>query len=210
MRGWSRRQAIRWAGFVDSVRTPAERYPEDEIWLRTCYFDRDGNSTDAAHKALFAASDLPQEEELLFDDVTRYNYGSDWQRIFSRIPQFVCAHIGVEEFENIKAEALAEGRMNEEYDKAEVEEGGYNLSEDGAHWSDLYSWYHAVNSLGVIWVADQEALETGNVLMAWFDECGRTVRQARTPGSHTLGGNPKRIRPGTGESRERTSTLAGR
>jgi hypothetical protein len=88
---------------VDSVRTPAERHPEDEIWLRTCYFDRDGNSTDAAHKALFAASDLPQEEELLFDDVTRYNYGSDWQRIFSRILQFVCAHIGVEEFENIKA-----------------------------------------------------------------------------------------------------------
>jgi len=66
------------------------------IWIRTCYCDRDDNSTDAAHKALLEGLWIKEimhdrsEGTVALGDVTLYGYGPDgWQRIFNRIPELI-------------------------------------------------------------------------------------------------------------------------
>jgi len=39
----------------------------------------------------------------------------------------------------------------------------------------------------VIWVADEEALLTGEVLIAWYDDCVRIVRSSRMPPDYIQG-----------------------
>ncbi len=59
----------------------------------------------------------------------------------------------------------------------------YSQSEDGTDWTDLYSGVQWVSTTGAIWVADAEALQSGEVQIAWFDDCGRIMRSGRLPSS---------------------------
>ena len=166
-----------------SIRSPNERNASEYTWLRTCYFDKDGNSTDVAHEHLFGQSSLHRDTEelvggrILFDDSTRYDYGPGvWQQIFTRIPQLVDTYKSPEIVEQNKAEAMEEAQsayavehFHDSEDEGETESGLLQLYA-GAHWESV---------VGVTWVADEEALETGKVLIAWYDDCGRIVRWNR-------------------------------
>jgi hypothetical protein len=163
------------------VRSTAERMASRIIWLRTCYFDKDGHTTDEAHENLFKRSDFFYNPELFqgstvcFDDATRYNYGpGGWQKIFTRVPQLVDNHHPPEEIEMRKAEALEEAHYAEDNPSlnrySEADESDWTLNYSDFHWSSV---------IGVIFVVDEEAIETEEVLLAWYDDCGRVVRSCR-------------------------------
>lgn len=162
------------------VRTPAERKANDIIWLRTCYFDKDGNTTDEAHENLFKQSDFFYHPEffegsnVLFDDVTRYNYGPEWQKIFTRVPELVETDRPPEELEREKAEAIEEAHYAEDHPS----ENMYSES-DESDWELHWSGFHRSCVVGVMFVADKKAIKTGEVLLAWYDDCGRIVRSGR-------------------------------
>jgi len=106
-----------------SICTFSERNGSEFRWLQTCYFDKDSNSTDQAHDGLFKKPglqyipELVEEGSLLFDDVARYNFGSDWQKIFSRIPQLVDTFCDPESFAKGKSNALQEVHDIEEAER---------------------------------------------------------------------------------------------
>ena len=163
------------------VRSPAERNANHIIWLRTCYFDKDGNTTDEAHENLFKRSNFFYNPELfesftvLFDNARRYNYGpGGWQKIFTRIPQLVDNSHPPEELERRKAEALEEAQYAEDNPSLNT----YSEAEE-SDWILIYSSLHWLSAAGVIFVVDEEAIETGEVLLAWYDDCGRVVRSCR-------------------------------
>jgi hypothetical protein len=179
-----------------SVRPFHEREVSQHIWLRTCYRDRDGNSTDAAHEALLEGSYIQEnmhnhgDGTLILDDATLYDYGpGGWQRIFNRIPELIHDPYDPESYDRRKAEALEEALESEAAEDEELEEGGYTKSEDGMHWSDHYEYLQYLSARGAIWIADEEALcvqppKKRKLLIAWFDECGRVVRWNRMRSRH--------------------------
>jgi hypothetical protein len=164
---------------------------EPPIWLRTCYRDGAGHSTDAAHVALLKGSwmefnaPLPHHTQV-FDDSTLYDDGpGGWQRIFTRIPELLENGYDPESYDQLKADAIQGALEAEEEEDAELEEQGYTKSEDGMDWTERYEYVQYASVVGVIWVADDEALrhqqlpESGKLLIAWFDDCGRVVRWNR-------------------------------
>lgn len=171
-----------------SVRPPHERAVAEHIWLRTCYRDRNGNNTDAAHEALLKGSwieetmhDLSQGTSVL-DDATLYDHG--WQRIFNRIPELINNPYDPDSYDQRKAEAIAEALEDDANQDTELGEQGDTESYDGTRWLDRYGHVQYLSALGVMWVADEEALcaeppKRRKLLMVWFDECGRVVRWNR-------------------------------
>jgi len=172
-----------------SVRPSSERSLGSPTWLRTCYRDVDGNSTDAAHEALRKPSEEfsgpnPYGKTRIFDDATLYDFGcQEWQHIFTRIPEILDAsRFDADYYDQRKAEALQEAIENDEQEDAELEEQGYTKSEDGLHWSEIFQPVHYASQVGHIWVADEKAIRSGKLMVAWFDDCGRVVRYNRVPG----------------------------
>lgn len=162
-----------------SFRSPQERSPAEEIWFRTCYFDAEGNTTDAIHNQLFEQSVMYQDPVrmqpgcLLYDDAARYNYGSEWQKIFMRIPQKLRITQTPEAFERRKAQAIESVRNWKEA------EAGSGDPEYQSQLDVLCSTYQSTNVVGMIYVADEEAFASGELLIAWYDEWGRVVRSNR-------------------------------
>jgi hypothetical protein len=156
-------------------------------WLRSCYFDRNGNSTDEAHASLLRRSGLQYMPELtddgpfLFDDATCYNYDSEWQKVFSRIPRLVDSRVSPEDLEKRKATRATERAEAQDQKEAENYHLDPETSSQSSQSSDEidYSSYHWDSVVGVIWIADSEALRSGKALMAWYDDCGRVVRSIR-------------------------------
>jgi hypothetical protein len=139
------------------------------IWLRTCYHE----DSDEAHQRLLDRLNWDQAlelEELILDDVALYDYGDDWDRIFEVVP------------ERLLEELLDDKRLRDapEIRKAPVREEQHKLDIEGV--ADLKQatvrlHYHAVRKY--LFVADKTALDTGKVLVVFFDDCGRMVRQSR-------------------------------
>ncbi|MCJ1432898.1 hypothetical protein MMC27_002256 [Xylographa pallens] len=171
-----------------SVRSHSERRVSTPVWLRTCYRDHDGNSTDAAHKALRMSTEGFYEPDAqghthVFDDAMLYDYGSqDWQRIFTRIPELLSAKgCTADYYEQGKAAAVQVAIEADDEEDVELEEQGYTKSEDGLHWSEMFQGVHYASVVGEIWIADEEAINSGRLLMVWFDDCGRVIRWVRMP-----------------------------
>ena len=171
-----------------SVRSPAERVVSAPFWLRTCYRDRDGHSTDAAHEALIECTEEFREPGThggthVFNDAMLYDYGPyAWQQIFTRIPELLSQKgCRADYYEQRKAEAIQEAIEADEEENAELEEQGYTKSEDGLDWSEMFQGVHYASVVGEIWVADEEALQSKKLLLAWVDDCGRVIRWTRLP-----------------------------
>ncbi|MCJ1384751.1 hypothetical protein MMC17_007869 [Xylographa soralifera] len=172
-----------------SVRPSSERMISAPSWLRTYYRDHDGNSTDAAHEALKKSTEefyQPHPEGMthVLDDAMLYDYGpEDWQRIFTRIPELLFEkNFTADYYEQRKARAVEAAIEADEEEDAELEEQGYTKSEDGLHWSEMFQGVQHASAVGEIWIADEEAINSGKLLMAWFDDCGRVIRWVRMPG----------------------------
>jgi len=115
---------------------------------------------------------LPHHTQV-FDDSTLYDDGpGGWQRIFTRIPELLENGYDPESYDQLKADAIQGALEAEEEEDAELEEQGYTKSEDGMDWTERYEYMQYASVVGVIWVADDEALrhqqlpESGKLLIA--------------------------------------------
>lgn len=142
------------------------------IWLRTCYDE----GTDEAHQKLLDVLDEElalEVKENILDDVALYDYGDDWRRIFEVVP------------ERLFGEMLDDADMRDTPEKHEtpIREAQRNLHIDEVADTDAFKQatarlhYDAI--CNYLFVADKVALDTGTVLIVFFDDCGRTVRQSR-------------------------------
>ncbi|KAM0717801.1 hypothetical protein Q7P37_006133 [Cladosporium fusiforme] len=142
------------------------------IWLRTCYDE----GTDEAHQNLL--NELNQElalevDENILDDAALYNYGDDWRRIFEVIPERL--------FEETLDDANAMPTPEEH--EARIREARRNLDIDEVADIDAFKQatarLHSEAVCKYLFVSDKVALDTGKVLIVFYDDCGRTVRQSR-------------------------------
>jgi len=142
------------------------------IWLRTCY----GEGTDEAHQGLLRELnvDLALEmEENILDDAALYDYDDDWHHILEVIPERLFEEIwdGVDMWE-----------APEEHE-ARVREARQNLDVDDVTdmnvWKQATARFHYEAVCKYLFVADKVALDTGRVLVVFFNDCGGTVRQSR-------------------------------
>lgn len=172
-----------WQNILSPLRTPSQRTlarptsntegldPFGIVWLRTHYED-----SDDAHAELLQDLNIEMglaQERNVLDDEALYAYGDDWSRIFEVIPErlfFVTPEVDEslldvarEYDEKIRALRSAFPRQSFEGDefRGETEE--------------LHFW----TTVNYIFIADKTALETGEVLVAFFDDCGRVVRSTR-------------------------------
>jgi hypothetical protein len=139
---------------------------------------------------------LDQEENIL-DDAELYSYGDDWAAILEVLPEFF--------FERLKEYVIStevdcntalrthlghELRLRESHQHCIVSQpptaqeqdaslSGGDLGED--KFLDAVRELHYDATMMYIFVADKEAIETGEVAVLFIDDCGRVVRHKRMP-----------------------------
>lgn len=150
------------------------------IWLRTCY----KSGSDNLHTKLLSLFDRDLADMVntymygvevshILDDSSLYNYGSDWSRIFVRVPEVAQGMMGpigegsIKEVEHMVKDAQIEAVR--EFEEDEIEE----LQEPD------YTKMQSLCVTNFLFVEDEEALNTGKVLIVWLDERGRIIRQCR-------------------------------
>lgn len=169
------------------VRTSGERQAGGLSWLRTYY----GPDSDMAFAALLAARPDPPELPM-FQDADRYDYGREWERVFTRMPEMLDPYRPrtPEQYATANREALEQCVQAEREEREAVEEEGADWDEDGPWWMDLYSAYHYKAQAGLIAIADEETLRAvppanGKVLVVWYDVMGRAVKSTRLSAQET-------------------------
>ncbi|KAF1821428.1 uncharacterized protein K489DRAFT_247871 [Dissoconium aciculare CBS 342.82] len=198
-----------WNEILAELRTEGQRrhsvsrqHPWSFIWLRTYYAD----GSDAGHKALLDELNweiaLHQEENIL-DDAALYSYGDDWTAIFEVLPEFFFEMLGeyVMRRDNImssptdldralKSHLGHELLVRECYQRCAVRQpptareqdaglsGGYP---GGNEFQDAVIELHYDAAATYMFVADKEAIETGEVAVLFIDDCGRVIRHNRIP-----------------------------
>jgi len=142
------------------------------VWLRTCY----GEGTDEAHQRLLSGLNLDlalEMEENILDDAALYDWGDDWRRIFEVIPE--------RSFEEVLDDGDA--RAAREEHEAWIQEAQRELDIDEVDDIDALKEgtmkFHFRAVCRYLFVSDRVALDLGEVLVVFYDYCGRTVRQSR-------------------------------
>jgi hypothetical protein len=172
-----------WEEILSPLRTPPQRSlasptsdddgldPFGIIWLRTHYED-----SDDAHAELVQDLNIDMgiaREQNILDDVARYSYGDDWSRIFEVIPERLFA-ITSDVSEALLNEAREyDARIQSLRNEMPARDTGEN--EFTMQLEKLHFW----STVNYMFVADKQALETGKVLVAFFDDRGRVVRTFR-------------------------------
>lgn len=148
-------------------------------WLRTCYEPFSEESWTEIQSHLEGKFRRPP----IYNDLSLYNFGSNWEKIFLRLPQLLDNTCSVEEYEEDAEEALQAGIEAESFDPQVAKESGYNPVEDENPWVNFYSDYHMQLVAGRIHIVDAITLasgpDIGTVLVVWFDQCGRAIRYSR-------------------------------
>lgn len=182
---------------------PSAFHPEgfesfDIIWLRTCY-DIDAGER---HQELLDKLDIVlalDVEQNVLDDQTIYDYGDDWSRIFEVMPERLFCIAGASDSIGFMRE-VEDGDAKIRQCKIDVEAGEFeSLRMEEASRSHLPGKHrpetddeieasiyrakthrlHHASIVNYLFIADKEAMETGKVLIVFFDDRGRSVRQAR-------------------------------
>lgn len=171
------------------LRVPASQrrgLASDGFWLRTCYKPGSDAAFTAAREACLSDLSL----SIVLDDAGLYDFGDDWQRIFSVMPQLLtCSGMtDAQTYREAKETALQEAKQAVIDDREIAVESGYDPYEDAAPLPVLYGWYHWACATGYIFILDDATLETGDevddddrgkVLAVWYDEYGKIVRSTR-------------------------------
>jgi hypothetical protein len=143
------------------------------IWLRTCYDE----GTDQAHQNLLNVlnEELALElKENILDDAALYDYGDDWRRIFEVVPERLLQELLND---NVGSQTVSQKRQ------APMRGMLRNLDIDDV--SNTNAWkieivrLHLSVTRNYLLISDKVALDTGKVLVVFFDDCGRTMRQSR-------------------------------
>lgn len=148
-------------------------------WLRTCYQP----STDAAFSEIEACLNAKGDYSI-FNDASLYDFGSNWEKIFLRMPQLLESYQSAEEYEESAKKAIEVGIEAEAEDAEQCEADGYDPEEDGLPWPCFFGDYHMARIMGRIYIVDAKTLASegrhaGKVLAVWYDECGRVIRSYR-------------------------------
>lgn len=145
------------------------------IWLRTCYDE----GSDEAHQKLLDELNWDtalEVEENILDDAALYDYGDDWHRVFEVSPE----RLGFAETPDD-----LEGMTTPEQHETSLLEAqrAFNIAIDSFTDKEALKFataqLHSQAVSNYLFVADKVALDTGKVLLVFYDDCGRTVRQAR-------------------------------
>jgi hypothetical protein len=142
------------------------------IWLRTCYDE----GTDEAHQKLLNVlnEELALElEENILDDAALYGYGDDWRRIFEVVPERLLEESLRDNHNSQTASEERQAPMREMLRNLDIDE----VTTANA-WEIEIVRLHLQAARNYLYVSDKVALDTGEVLVVFFDDCGRTVRQS--------------------------------
>lgn len=147
------------------------------IWLRTCYDE----GTDEAHQRLLSElnQDLALEvEENILDDATLYDYGDHWYRIFEVIPERLFEEV-LGDIDMWTTPAEYEKRIREAQPNLGIKEMA-----DINVFKEATMNFHSQATCNYLFISDKVALNTGKVLVVFFNDCGKTVRQWRVQPEH--------------------------
>lgn len=81
--------------------------PSDGVWLRTCYKP----GSDAGFAAVQESCLNEFSGALVLNDAELYDFGDDWQRIFSVMPQLLTGSSDAQTHREMKEEALQEAKQ---------------------------------------------------------------------------------------------------
>lgn len=121
----------------------------------------------------------------MFQDADRYDYGTQWERIFTRAPEMLDSYGRTpEQYAATTKVALEQCVQAEEEERQAIEDEGGDWDEDGPWWMDLYSAYHYKAKVGLVFIADEATLSAvpsanGKALVVWYGDMGRVVRLTR-------------------------------
>ena len=169
------------------------------VWLRTCY--REG--TDAQHEALVEHIDMEMavdRDERLLNDAILYDFGNHWEKVLEYVPELITNQdASASYWSDELRKAVDTFRKAQEFlsgasATAEFEGPPKRMLEDalghlpaaevqGYVLKILQSDIQRACVVNYMIVEDEEALETGLVLLLFLDECGRVVRQFRLSAS---------------------------
>lgn len=185
------------------------------VWLRTCYKE----GTDEKHKILVEEIQMDHavdREERLLDDATLYNFGNHWERILDYVPELVgplttsfgydftttfwdsyLDSIRKAKDEFCKAREILSGGSTEGATAMTIElieSSRRDLQADLVMNSVLevtLSYLHKMYVVNYLIVEDEEALESGLLLIIFLDAFGRVVRHCRMDASlaESMGGS---------------------
>lgn len=172
---------------LDCIRIPAERdLNDDPCWLRTYY---DPSSEDSWAQIQDYIDTKIGGRVTVYNDLSLYNFGSNWEKVFLRAPQLLDNTCLFEEYQEYIEEALEEGIEFESTDPQRAKEDDYDPVEDENPWICFYSEYLFRLTAGRIHIVDEKTLaskgpDAGTVLVMWYDECGRAIRYYREKSMH--------------------------
>ena len=109
-------------------------------------------------------------DDAILDNAVLYDFGADWTQVFERLPALLIGNPDRGRIRRAKKEAV----QDTEYD---VDVYGDDDSE--AKVAPDWAFVQVLSKIGFLFVADAVALRTGGVLLVWYDDCGRLVRQTR-------------------------------
>jgi hypothetical protein len=167
---------------LDRVRQPSieRRLTDGPYWVRTCYEP----SSESSWAAIQSHLERKYSEPDICNDPSLYNFGSNWEQIFLRLPQLLDNRYSAKEYEEDAQECLQAGIEAEAFDRQVAEESGYDPVEDENPWTLFYSDYHMQLVINRIHIVDKTTLasegpDAGKVLVVFVDQCGRAIRYSR-------------------------------
>jgi hypothetical protein len=183
-----------WPGILKDLRAKQQReILKGHPWLRTCYTE----GSDELHNALLRDYN-PREAfngKLILDDALLYSYGNDWFKIFSVLPELLLGkqHYWQLDHWNKNTDLVKRHVWDQlymlDYQKGcvatqpsttdELEAAFYDDFGGENQFADALRRLHVASTRGWLIVADKVAMQSGLVLLVFYDDTGRVVRQDR-------------------------------
>lgn len=176
------------------LRTPSQRqlahereitYQNSDVnaaWLRTDY----SPDTDDQHEELMSNTDVEDavgSRRNLLNDADLYNFGNEWQKVFSVLPELLDPTANKLDTDWVNQEK--EDVMNEKFPlhiEQLIAKIRRNLPQERAE-KEIFDIVHTPVQksyvVNYLVIEDKQALESGKVLVVFVDDMGQVVRKNR-------------------------------
>ncbi|OCK94862.1 uncharacterized protein K441DRAFT_659292, partial [Cenococcum geophilum 1.58] len=155
------------------------------VWLRTDYSpDSDGQHEELMSK--FDVEDAVGYRHNLLNDADLYDFGNEWQRVFSVLPELLDPAGGMLDADDVNE--MKEDAMNEKFPphiEQHIANIRRNLPQERAE-EEIFDITHApvqkAYVVNYLVIEDKQALESGKMLVVFVDDVGQVVRKNRVDG----------------------------